>query len=593
MSFITDGLVNFATGLGLIGTKSAAGSYQFQPTDLTVVAAAYRSSWLARACVDMPVNDALGPGRSWQGDADQINTIEAEEKRLGWKGAIVRAQKKARLDGGSAIFIDTGEDTEEPLDVDTIGRGRIRKLIVFGRRELSWDQIEDDVLVDGYGRPRMWRIASSRRLLNVHPSRLVFFEGDPVLDEDALGTQAVWGDSVLECRLSAIRDADSAIANVAEMLHEANVDAIGVDGLMNAVASGQEDIVLKRLTLMRQGKSTAKMLVHDKDETYERKAISFGSVPDLLREALQVASGATQIPATRLLGRSPAGMNSTGDGDERVYFDRLDAIRDEVQEASSRLDTALVRSALGAWPEGLHYLWPPLRQVTDKEKAEIADKLTSAWERISRMGYLTQMEGRLAMSNALIEAGVAPGLEAAMEETGDVDFGFGAGEGGDGEQVATDAAPRPLYVRRDVLNASEIIAWAKSQGFKTTLAADDMHVTITYSRAPVDWMKMGEEYGGAEFEIPPGGPRIMEAFGANGEAKVLTFASSRLSWRHEDMKDAGATWDHPEYQPHITISYDPEAPDIADVEPYRGRILLGPEIFEPISENWSGKLKEV
>ena len=46
-----------------------------------------------------------------------------------------------------------------------------------------------------------------------------------------------------------------------------------------------------------------------------------------------------------------------------------------------------------------------------------------------------------------------------------------------------------------------------------------------------------------------------------------------------------------EYQPHITITWDkPEDLDIASVEPFRGALRFGPEIFE-VDEGWqqSGK----
>ena len=81
----------------------------------------------------------------------------------------------------------------------------------------------------------------------------------------------------------------------------------------------------------------------------------------------------------------------------------------------------------------------------------------------------------------------------------------------------------------------------------------------------------------------------MEQF---GEARVLLFTNDDLKWRHERIKDAGASWDHPEYQPHITISYDPDAPDIATIEPYHGPIILGPEIFQEVKEDWQEGIKE-
>ena len=142
-----------------------------------------------------------------------------------------------------------------------------------------------------------------------------------------------------------------------------------------------------------------------------------------------------------------------------------------------------------------------------------------------------------------------------------------------------------MYVRRNVLNAKDIIRWAKAQGFEATLPESDLHVTIAFSRQPVDWFKVGTSWS-PKVEVSAGGPRAMEEF---GEAKVPLFASSDLTWRHDEIREAGASWDHPEYQPHITISYG-DAPD--GVEPYQGPIILGPEIFEEVKEDWQESIVE-
>ena len=152
--------------------------------------------------------------------------------------------------------------------------------------------------------------------------------------------------------------------------------------------------------------------------------------------------------------------------------------------------------------------------------------------------------------------------------------------------IHSDMTPKPLYVYRRVKNAGDIIAWAKSQGFETTLPADDMHVTITFSKAPVDWFKMGEAWD-AELTVNEGGARRVEEF--NGGAKVLQFASSELGWRNMQMRENGASYDFDEYKPHITISYG-DAP--SDIEPYQGKIVLGPEIFEEINIDWKSGIVE-
>ncbi len=69
------------------------------------------------------------------------------------------------------------------------------------------------------------------------------------------------------------------------------------------------------------------------------------------------------------------------------------------------------------------------------------------------------------------------------------------------------AIERPLYVSRPVENADEIIAWATSVGFETTLPAEDMYVTVCYSKEPVDWL--GLDHDDVMLETPPEGVRTL------------------------------------------------------------------------------------
>lgn len=170
-------------------------------------------------------------------------------------------------------------------------------------------------------------------------------------------------------------------------------------------------------------------------------------------------------------------------------------------------------------------------------------------------------------------------------------FGEEASEPEHAADMASDAEPKTLYVNRPLKNAAAVIAWAHSAGFKKTLPADDMHVTIAFSRTPVDWMKTGSHYNIApdgkaiaDLTVPAGGARVLERFGEAKDAVVLLFNSSRLSWRHEDIKAAGASWDWLDYQPHITITYDGADVDLSKIEPYKGELVFGPEEFAEIDK---------
>jgi uncharacterized protein len=259
----------------------------------------------------------------------------------------------------------------------------------------------------------------------------------------------------------------------------------------------------------------------------------------------------------------------------------------------SVLDECLIRSALGDRPEEIHFNWRPIYEPTDAEKASLGKTTAEIITALGATGLFLEEVLAEAGANAMIETGALPGLEAAVEKygigiDGDEEDEIAAEVAAGAAQDMADAAARTLYVKRNVMNADDLISWAKSQGFKSTLPADDLHVTVAFSRTPLDWMKVGESWE-ETIEVPAGGPRLMEKF---GEARVLLFSSGSLKYRHEQIIEAGASWDHPEYQPHITISYGADAPDLADIEPYTGKIILGPEVFAEVDLGWSEKIVE-
>ena len=74
-----------------------------------------------------------------------------------------------------------------------------------------------------------------------------------------------------------------------------------------------------------------------------------------------MAAGASDIPATRLLGKSPDGMNATGAGDQTNYDQMIKDIQEsDLRPALGMLDHALIPSALGTTPPEVYYEFAPL-----------------------------------------------------------------------------------------------------------------------------------------------------------------------------------------------------------------------------------------
>jgi hypothetical protein len=148
----------------------------------------------------------------------------------------------------------------------------------------------------------------------------------------------------------------------------------------------------------------------------------------------------------------------------------------------------------------------------------------------------------------------------------------------------------PLYASRPLTKASAdaIRAWAASQGFKTTLPAEDLHVTVAYSREPMDGSAMKPA---ADTLTVTGGKRTVGPLGDEG-AVVLKFTSPDMQARWKAYRDAGASWDYESYTPHVTITYDGKGVDLSKVEPYAGPIELGPERQEPLNVDKADDYKE-
>lgn len=150
-------------------------------------------------------------------------------------------------------------------------------------------------------------------------------------------------------------------------------------------------------------------------------------------------------------------------------------------------------------------------------------------------------------------------------------------------QLIDQSTPRTLYIYRPVLNYKDIAKHYKAQGVDNIYGAE-MHVTVCYSKTPVDWLKVGEDNWGnsadGSLTVRAGGPRVNEQF---GKFLVLAFANSELAWRHCSILDrTDGSWDYEDYTPHVSISKDPGAINPLTMLPYTGPIVFGPEVFEEI-----------
>lgn len=156
------------------------------------------------------------------------------------------------------------------------------------------------------------------------------------------------------------------------------------------------------------------------------------------------------------------------------------------------------------------------------------------------------------------------------------------------EQEAAAAKPKTLYVKRPVLNGAEIRAWAQQAGFPSSIPPEEMHVTVAFSKAALDWTPLAPQ---ADQVVVSGGERGVMPLGDKG-AVVLRLESQALAARWAEFRAAGASWDFESYKPHVTLTYAGGV-DAAAIEAFAGDIVLGAEVFAEVNDNWVAGLKEL
>lgn len=415
---IRDGIVNFVSRLGTGRDKAAWSTYDFawaSPVELTN---AYRGSWAARKIVDIPAFDSCRAWRSWQAKADEIEKLEAEERRLGLQRKVLEARIKARLYGGAALIIGDGyANPEEPLNVNRIGLGGLQYVTVVLRRRLTPGDLDRDPRSPTFDQPLWYTLDSNVR---IHPSRLAIFRGVRLPDERLQAAGQEWGDSVLIAAMSAMKQADSTMANIASLIFEAKVDVINVPQLGDKLSTPDgEGRLLTRFGAAATAKGINGTLMLDTEETYTQKSASFAQLPEISDRFMQQLSAAADIPATRFLGQSPAGMNATGESDLRNYYDRIAAEQNlEMTPALELLDECLIRSALGVRPPEVHHIWSSLWSISDKERMDIGYRIAETVEKLNNTGLYPQQALADIGANMMVEHSIAPGFAEAIEGAG-------------------------------------------------------------------------------------------------------------------------------------------------------------------------------
>lgn len=388
-----DAFSNPAARIGF-GTMDLLQATEYPMTRITqnyqLLTSLYRDNWIVQNIVATIPNDMT---RKWYEirssiAPDYIDQMVKLERKTQLRKKILQGMYWGRLYGGAVglILIKGQDDLRQPLDLDMILPGSFLGLQILDRWSGVYpgSSLVKDPADPDYGLPEYYTVrddVSGRMVAEVHHSRIIRFIGRELPWMEQV-TEDYWGESELEAIYSEVMKRDNVSGNIAALTFRANINYMETEGLDQLLGTANTEMVQRFYNLMAAQsmmESNFGTRVINKGDAIHNAQYTFTGLADVYDRIMMDVAGAARTPVTKLFGRSPAGLNATGESDLQNYYDYIDGLREnDFRAIIERLLPIMALSAWGMIPDDLDISFPPMQTPDAKETAEIAERKAGA-----------------------------------------------------------------------------------------------------------------------------------------------------------------------------------------------------------------------
>ena len=373
----SDGWMNVVTGLGTRKDKNTYSEVSWAPLTQVYCENLYAGDEMAQKVAKIIPYDGTREGISWNMDesSDQkkvMKYLEQEYTRLKIWSTLAWGWTVARTYGGACILINVkggSQKLETPLKLESIQQ--VESLRVFDRFSLDIQNsdLESDLSSPRFGEPNFYTYQSKMvagkggENIRIHHSRLIRLDGVH-LPENLLIRNSYWHDSIYGALSQSIRNYSITHDAIATIISDFNQPVYRIQGLSEAIAMDEENLITKKLQIVDLMRSTARAIVLDKEDEFENVSTNVAGGKELIDLTVQRLVAGSDIPHTRLLGNSPTGLGATGKSELINYYDSVKSmqnttLRDPLQKLT---DLIFSQSDSIERPEDLTFQFNPLFQ---------------------------------------------------------------------------------------------------------------------------------------------------------------------------------------------------------------------------------------
>jgi len=393
----TDGWSNLFTGMGTSLDKKTQ----------TIFGSAPRLAWgeleelyigdgMARRIVDLPTKEMTRKGFEVDGDTD--GKLVSAMKKKGLTVATRELLRWSKLYGGALGVLTIDDGATSPAR--PLRENRIRAVYdmqVYPRWRTWWTpgDLYTDPKNPKYMTPEWYTVSPLLSTpFRVHESRTVRMDGLAVPDTTRVRNLG-WGDSIIQAVYDKLRAMFSVYDYTESIIDDFVTSVMSVKNLSNLLQTDAGVKVVKdRISTLDLSKHILNTMMMDADlETFQKHASSVAGLPDLLDRYAGVVSAVTGMPQTILMGRSPAGMNATGEADFQGWYDSLAADQEDVMNPTLERIVYLLslsEDTRTALPPNWAIKHRPLWQLSEVEEAKRRYTISQTDLNYARLGLTGQ-----------------------------------------------------------------------------------------------------------------------------------------------------------------------------------------------------------
>lgn len=329
-----------------------------------------------------------------------IDLMEDALEKYDVKRLIHEAVKQDSMFGVAHVYIDVGANKD---DVE------LGKPLFFDPRKISKGSLKGFRVVDptwiypamyntrwplapDFYKPQAWFVMGQ----TVHESRFIDIISRPV--PDILKPSYNFGGlSLTQLMEDYVCDWREAKKNVIKILKTLRMRALKTDMDARLAEPGQFD---KRIKLFTQLQDNQGLWALDTQEDLLHQQTSLSELSNLLSNYQDQMCIPARITNLKLLGNAPAGLNASGEGELETWHETISGMQErDIRRALENIFKIIQLSEFGELKPNIYFEFRPLDEISEKEKAEIAEIRVRTVTTASDSMLVNSEEGRDALSS--------------------------------------------------------------------------------------------------------------------------------------------------------------------------------------------------